>query len=232
MFLSYSSSHQGKGGHWEKRRESKVKVSSCFDLNFGCVNSHEASTLFLNSKMETSPGTRPRGLSLTNNFHHGGETTPPPTTLGESGTTTTSGNMKTPTPPCRRREPSVTCNGNPIHGLMTSLTHPGQCPPSSYPREDQGDSSAPRPTAVLPSSPSPSSNGWSCKLQSVPSPEFGPSTLPISLTGYLGSWKKNRNLCGNFCVSGDTMEGIVQCLVFLKAFSVRKLYFSFSFGDY
>lgn len=41
------------------------------------------------------------------------------------------------------------------------------------------------------------------------------------LSGYLGSWKKNRYLSGNFSVSGDTMEAIVQCLVFLKAFSVR-----------
>lgn len=42
-------------------------------------------------------------------------------------------------------------------------------------------------------------------------------------SGYLGSWKKNRYLSGNFSVSGDTMEAIVQCLVFLKAFSVRLL---------
>lgn len=50
------------------------------------------------------------------------------------------------------------------------------------------------------------------------------------LTGYLGSWKRSRYLSGNFSVSGDTMEGIVQCLVFLKAFSVRTLspYFLYS----
>ena len=41
------------------------------------------------------------------------------------------------------------------------------------------------------------------------------------IAGYMGSWKRNRYLSGNFTVSGDTMEGIVQCLVFLKAFSVR-----------
>ncbi|ODN02477.1 Neurobeachin [Orchesella cincta] len=39
-------------------------------------------------------------------------------------------------------------------------------------------------------------------------------------SGCLGSWKKNRYLSGNFSVSGDTMEAIVQCLVFLKAFSL------------
>ncbi|CAG7831588.1 unnamed protein product [Allacma fusca] len=46
------------------------------------------------------------------------------------------------------------------------------------------------------------------------------------LAGYMGSWKRSRYLSGNFTVSGDTMEGIVQCLVFLKAFSVRNLIFS------
>ena len=109
------------------------------------------------------------------------------------------------------REPCVTCNGNPIHGLITSLTQSGtlnvppECP-SVPPEGAEGER--------------PSTNGWSCKLQSVTHPHSTQSTLPISLTGYLGSLKKNRNLCGNFSVSGDTMEGIVQCLVFLKAFSV------------
>lgn len=32
--------------------------------------------------------------------------------------------------------------------------------------------------------------------------------------------KKGRHLTGTFCLTGDTMEGIIQCLVFLKAFSV------------
>ncbi|KOB77707.1 Neurobeachin [Operophtera brumata] len=31
--------------------------------------------------------------------------------------------------------------------------------------------------------------------------------------------KKGRHLTGTFCLTGDTMEGIIQCLVFLKAFS-------------
>lgn len=34
--------------------------------------------------------------------------------------------------------------------------------------------------------------------------------------------KKGRHLTGTFCLTGDTMEGIIQCLVFLKAFSVSK----------
>jgi len=32
--------------------------------------------------------------------------------------------------------------------------------------------------------------------------------------------RKGRHLTGTFCLTGDTMEGIIQCLVFLKAFSV------------
>lgn len=41
--------------------------------------------------------------------------------------------------------------------------------------------------------------------------------------------KKGRHLTGTFCLTGDTMEGIIQCLVFLKAFSVSdrsSLYYS------
>lgn len=53
--------------------------------------------------------------------------------------------------------------------------------------------------------------------------EQGKGKSPV-LTGYLGSWKRSRYLSGNFSVSGDTMEGIVQCLVFLKAFSVKYFY--------
>ncbi|KAF9814458.1 hypothetical protein SFRURICE_000185 [Spodoptera frugiperda] len=34
--------------------------------------------------------------------------------------------------------------------------------------------------------------------------------------------KKGRHLTGTFCLTGDTMEGIIQCLVFLKAFSYPK----------
>lgn len=36
--------------------------------------------------------------------------------------------------------------------------------------------------------------------------------------------RKGRHLTGTFCLTGDTMEGIIQCLVFLKAFSVSILY--------
>lgn len=32
--------------------------------------------------------------------------------------------------------------------------------------------------------------------------------------------RKGRHLTGSFLLTGDTMEGIIQCLVFLKAFSV------------
>ncbi|KAM8718354.1 hypothetical protein ACLKA7_000168 [Drosophila subpalustris] len=34
--------------------------------------------------------------------------------------------------------------------------------------------------------------------------------------------RKGRHLTGTFCLTGDTMEGIIQCLVFLKAFSVSE----------
>lgn len=44
-----------------------------------------------------------------------------------------------------------------------------------------------------------------------------------SLTSALG--RKGRHLTGTFCLTGDTMEGIIQCLVFLKAFSVSSLFF-------
>lgn len=35
--------------------------------------------------------------------------------------------------------------------------------------------------------------------------------------------RKGRHLTGTFCLTGDTMEGIIQCLVFLKAFSVSRI---------
>lgn len=34
--------------------------------------------------------------------------------------------------------------------------------------------------------------------------------------------RRGRHLTGTFCLTGDTMEGIIQCLVFLKAFSVSR----------
>ncbi|XP_059484361.1 neurobeachin isoform X4 [Neocloeon triangulifer] len=40
------------------------------------------------------------------------------------------------------------------------------------------------------------------------------------LSGFLGGGPKNKHLSGQFCLGGDTMEGIIQCLVFLKAFSL------------
>lgn len=36
--------------------------------------------------------------------------------------------------------------------------------------------------------------------------------------------RKGRHLTGTFCLTGDTMEGIIQCLVFLKAFSVSGIW--------
>jgi hypothetical protein len=43
-----------------------------------------------------------------------------------------------------------------------------------------------------------------------------PSIVTASAIG-----RRGRHLTGTFCLTGDTMEGIIQCLVFLKAFSVR-----------
>jgi hypothetical protein len=65
----------------------------------------------------------------------------------------------------------------------------------------------------------------SCESDHITS-KVGFNKTPI-LTGYLGSWKRSRYLSGNFSVTGDTMEGIVQCLVFLKAFSVRNFSFNY-----
>lgn len=47
------------------------------------------------------------------------------------------------------------------------------------------------------------------------SPDEGLADCPGGLSGRV------KNLCGSFNLAGDTMEGIIQCLVFLKAFSVR-----------
>lgn len=59
-----------------------------------------------------------------------------------------------------------------------------------------------------------------------------PTNLPISSNGQghrralvhaslaTAVGRKGRHLTGTFCLTGDTMEGIIQCLVFLKAFSV------------
>lgn len=50
--------------------------------------------------------------------------------------------------------------------------------------------------------------------------------VSASLTSAISSsaiGRKGRHLTGTFCLTGDTMEGIIQCLVFLKAFSVSIL---------
>ncbi|KAJ4432406.1 hypothetical protein ANN_21025 [Periplaneta americana] len=44
----------------------------------------------------------------------------------------------------------------------------------------------------------------------------GPSASVVTASA-IG--RKGRHLTGTFCLTGDTMEGIIQCLVFLKAFS-------------
>ncbi|KAK9702033.1 hypothetical protein QE152_g30203 [Popillia japonica] len=41
----------------------------------------------------------------------------------------------------------------------------------------------------------------------------------IATTAAVG--RRGRHLTGTFCLTGDTMEGIIQCLVFLKAFSTQ-----------
>ena len=43
--------------------------------------------------------------------------------------------------------------------------------------------------------------------------------------------RKGRHMSGTFCLTGDTMEGIIQCLVFLKAFSVSWAGCFLSFHD-
>ncbi|OXU24193.1 hypothetical protein TSAR_015136 [Trichomalopsis sarcophagae] len=44
--------------------------------------------------------------------------------------------------------------------------------------------------------------------------------VQASLCSVIG--RKGRHLTGTFCLTGDTMEGIIQCLVFLKAFSLYR----------
>jgi hypothetical protein len=54
----------------------------------------------------------------------------------------------------------------------------------------------------------------------------GGSSLPrralvhASLATSAAVGRRGRHLTGTFCLTGDTMEGIIQCLVFLKAFSL------------
>ena len=44
--------------------------------------------------------------------------------------------------------------------------------------------------------------------------------------------RKGRHLTGSFLLTGDTMEGIIQCLVFLKAFSVSSFLLTMTFDDF
>ncbi|XP_066979945.1 uncharacterized protein [Macrobrachium rosenbergii] len=52
--------------------------------------------------------------------------------------------------------------------------------------------------------------------------ENGPENAPDDglIDGGGGPSGRVKNLCGSFNLAGDTMEGIIQCLVFLKAFSL------------
>ena len=58
---------------------------------------------------------------------------------------------------------------------------------------------------------------------SGPSTALVPASIGSSASVVTASaiGRKGRHLTGTFCLTGDTMEGIIQCLVFLKAFSVR-----------
>ncbi|XP_037920079.1 neurobeachin isoform X4 [Hermetia illucens] len=62
-------------------------------------------------------------------------------------------------------------------------------------------------------------------MRAAPLPPSLPGTkgqqralVHASLASAVG--RKGRHLTGTFCLTGDTMEGIIQCLVFLKAFSL------------
>ncbi|KAK9498091.1 hypothetical protein O3M35_003973 [Rhynocoris fuscipes] len=51
-------------------------------------------------------------------------------------------------------------------------------------------------------------------------PEIPPELIEKTYGTLFG--RKPKHLSGSFYLAGDTIEGIVQCLVFLKAFSVSK----------
>ncbi|XP_050689245.1 uncharacterized protein LOC126981764 isoform X3 [Eriocheir sinensis] len=56
-----------------------------------------------------------------------------------------------------------------------------------------------------------------------PPSHASPHSLPTQFDGEGSDGELNgrvKNLCGSFNLAGDTMEGIIQCLVFLKAFSL------------
>lgn len=58
----------------------------------------------------------------------------------------------------------------------------------------------------------------------------GRALVHASLSSVATVGRRGRHLTGTFCLTGDTMEGIIQCLVFLKAFSVRYRLASFNFA--
>ena len=48
----------------------------------------------------------------------------------------------------------------------------------------------------------------------------GRALVHASIATFAAVRRRGRQFTGTFCLTGDTMEGIIQCLVFLKAFSV------------
>lgn len=67
---------------------------------------------------------------------------------------------------------------------------------------------------VLPSS----LTGTANALRSQRNGALVSANITSAISSVIG--RKGRHLSGTFCLTGDTMEGIIQCLVFLKAFSV------------
>ncbi|KAK7602023.1 hypothetical protein V9T40_009464 [Parthenolecanium corni] len=61
------------------------------------------------------------------------------------------------------------------------------------------------------------SNGASEGVESRSLLEDDVTKTLLNVTSSYG--RKGRRLNGTFCLRGDTMEGIIQCLVFLKAFA-------------
>ena len=71
----------------------------------------------------------------------------------------------------------------------------------------------------------------------LPGPGLGPGTGPgpgpavaasaggqVMVSASLASAIGKKPVSGSFCLAGGTMEGIIQCLVFLKAFQVGMHY--------
>ncbi|KAG8225031.1 hypothetical protein J437_LFUL000008 [Ladona fulva] len=83
-------------------------------------------------------------------------------------------------------------------------------------------SSSPASSALVLARPSPTAFGPSASLSAVVSSSASVASARRTVVSgcLVSSRKSKRYLSGNFSLTGDTMEGIIQCLVFLKAFSV------------